>query len=78
MRKVTTPRGKFNAFSRCACTARGLGINPRKLGISPRQLDGLSPSELARVIRRAGARLNRLVAELEEEAFGARTERGQR
>jgi hypothetical protein len=66
MHKVTTPRDNFNAFSRCACTARGLGINARSLGISPRQLDGLNTAELARAFRRAGEQLFRLAAELEE------------
>jgi len=46
-------------------TARGLGINPKKLGITVKQLEGKSAAELARTLRAAGARLYRLASEIE-------------
>lgn len=46
-------------------TARTLGFSPRKLGLSPNQIKGLRRKPLAAAIRRAGARLYRLAAEME-------------
>lgn len=44
---------------------RNLKINPRALGVSPRQLEGLTPEEVASNIRKAAHRLLQLADKIE-------------
>lgn len=46
-------------------TARELGINHRKLGLSPRQLAGKTKAELAEALRKAARRLFVLAKKME-------------